>query len=189
MDFSETKAKWLEEYGFSAEGKTYIISGDSYSIKDELKAKGFKFDYTLKWHRSYPDDEYADRTIEIDVNDVAEINAYGKGHYKDTAAKFVNEKIAGPQVISTSNWIAAPGDVIKELPVVLSKKSSFIGKFGLTNVINITDNFGNALVWFTTSTPVFKIGDSLILTASVKKNDEYKGTKTTVITRARLKEE
>ena len=38
-----TKGKWLEENGFSHLGETYVVMGNSYSIKDALKEAGFKF--------------------------------------------------------------------------------------------------------------------------------------------------
>ena len=36
-EYSEKKAKWFEENGFNKDGVTYVVTGDSYSIKDELK--------------------------------------------------------------------------------------------------------------------------------------------------------
>jgi len=186
MDFSETRAKWLEEYGFSAEGKTYVISGDSYSIKDELKARGFKFDYTLKWHRSYPDDEYADRTVEIDLNDIAEINAYGKGHYKDGAAKFVNEKIAGPQAETEFGE-----DIESKL---LNKEVTFLSKFGFSNRFGWTNVYkfqcGKVIyMWMTsiTLTESLHTGDKVFLSGIVKSHTIYKGEHQTNLKRCKIK--
>ncbi len=41
----EAKRNWLEYNNFDEDGNTFIVLGDSYSIKDKLKSFGFK--YTL----------------------------------------------------------------------------------------------------------------------------------------------
>ena len=46
----ENKKIWLEQNGFSAQGITYAIVGDTYAIKDWLKENGYKFNPILKWH-------------------------------------------------------------------------------------------------------------------------------------------
>ena len=186
-DFEQKKKEWLEKMGFSQDGKTYVITGETYSIKDELKAKGFKYDGILHWHKSTIEEEYIDRTIEVKLNDVIEMNAWGSGHYKENANKIFNN--AGTPSNSSSDWIAAPGDTIKNLKVQLIKKASFNGKWGLTNVITFIDENENILTWFTTTTPIFMVGDWLLISsANVKNLTEYKGEKQTQITRPRLKE-
>ena len=51
VDNAETyKLEVAKKLGFSDEGKIYIVcGGDTYSIKDQLKARGARFDYTFKW--------------------------------------------------------------------------------------------------------------------------------------------
>lgn len=188
-DYEKNYTEWLTKNGFSKEGKTYVIKGETYSIKDDLKAKGFKYDSVLRWHKETREEEYVDRLIEVNLDDVIEISAWGIGHYKTGAIDFINDLCAEGQSNSTSDWIGKPGDAIKNLKVQLISKSSFSGKYGLTNVINFLDEEGNKLTWFTTTTPIYKINDWVkISTATVKKNDEYKGEKTTLITRPKLKE-
>ena len=192
-EFEENKRKWIADNGFSEDGKTAIITGETYSIKDDLKAKGYKYDSVLRWHKdagsALQDVEYSDRSVIVNLDDVIEINAWGKGHYKTGALEYINKVCAGTPSNSTSDWIAAPGDTIKNLKVQLVSKSSFNGKYGLTNIINFIDEKGNKLSWFTTTTPIFKINDWVkISTATVKKNDEYKGEKITTITRPKLEE-
>ena len=45
-----TKTEWLEMNGFSEYGVTYLVLGNSYPIKDDLKENGFKFSPLLRWH-------------------------------------------------------------------------------------------------------------------------------------------
>lgn len=43
--------KFYDKYGINEEDNTtYIYLGNTYEIKDELKAKGAKFESYLKWH-------------------------------------------------------------------------------------------------------------------------------------------
>jgi len=49
------KQEWFEKNGFNAEGDTYIIVGiDTYAIKNELKAAGWKYNSWLRWHGPDP---------------------------------------------------------------------------------------------------------------------------------------
>ena len=50
-----TKNEWLEANGFSDFGVTYLILGNSYLIKDDLKENGFKFSPLLRWQGSNND--------------------------------------------------------------------------------------------------------------------------------------
>ena len=54
----KTKAEWLEANGFNSKGETFILVGNTYSIKNELKEKGWKFNRILKWHGGSPLNEY-----------------------------------------------------------------------------------------------------------------------------------
>ena len=45
-----TKSEWLKINGFSADGVTYIVMGNSYKIKEDLKLSDFKFSPLLRWH-------------------------------------------------------------------------------------------------------------------------------------------
>lgn len=84
----EKRKEWLERNQFDAEGNTYSFLGNTYDIKDELKALGAKFDYVLGWHINKVVDGYTMKTLNI--NDIATPNLYG---YNIDAAK-VAEKMA-----------------------------------------------------------------------------------------------
>ena len=58
---------WFAKNGFNEEGTTYVVMGDSYSIKDKLKAAGFKYDPDLKWHAPTPADF---QTFEIKFDEI-----------------------------------------------------------------------------------------------------------------------
>ena len=53
-EYNQNKINWLKNNEFNEDGFTFIITGESYSIKDQLKIDNFKYDIVLGWHRSYP---------------------------------------------------------------------------------------------------------------------------------------
>lgn len=187
--FSENKRKWLLKNGFNENETTFIVTGDSYSIKDELKAAGFIYDSVLKWHKATTDEKYEDRLTEVKLADIAEWSAWGQAHFTSNAKKKIDELIAGDQPQATSVWIAAVGDKIKDLTVKLARKYSFQSKYGMTTVYTFHTPEGNILTWFSSTVQPFEQGDWLqISSATVKELTEYKGNQQTVITRARLKD-
>ena len=181
----KTKEKWFERNGFNKDGYTFIITGDSYAIKDELKDAGFRFDSVLKWHKAEDLGDFSDRVAKIEVSEVAEFNKYGEGHFKTSALEYV-ENIINPKEISNSEWIGEVGDRITFGEVMLERKSSFEGRFGYTNVY--TFKIGESiLTWFSTVNIDKEVGDSFCLIGTVKDHTEYKDVKQTVLTRCKIK--
>ena len=186
--FEQRKSEWLAQNGFSEDGYTYVIKGETFSIKDELKAAGYRYHPILLWHKAFPDEKYAGRHAEVAVDAVVAFSAWGAGTFKASAAAYVKGLTVEAPTNPSLEWAGMPGDSIKEELVQLVRKSSFNGKYGLTNVITFVDKRNLKYTWFTTSTPTAMIGDWVILNAKIKKNDFYQGEKITTITRARLKE-
>ena len=184
--FDENKAKWLEKNGFSAEGDTYLVKGETYSIKDELKAAGFRYDLVLGWHGSAPT-IYEDRCVKFHIDELYAFSADGNWVTKKEGMEdLIKERCAVDQSSANSDWVGNEGDHVKEKVTLVSKRS-FYGKFGLTDVYTFQDENENIYTWFTTSATFQKeIGDTFTLKGTVKKHDEFKGTKTTVLTRCRV---
>ena len=185
-EFAQRRADWLEKNNFDADGYTYIITGDSYSIKDELKAGGWRFDSVIKWHKADPAG-YEDRVIKINVDDCFENSAWGDYHYKTGAKDYIDNLIAATQPESTSEWIGEVGDKLKDLPVQLVRKYSFDGKYGTTTVYTFQTKEENLLTWFSSTFQPYDVGEWMkIKYTTIKDHNEYKGVKSTVITRTKL---
>ena len=184
-EFEQKRLKWLSDNEFTKEGKTYVIIGDSYSIKDDLKEKGFRYNPVLKWHKADPGD-YKDRVVEIDINDIAEASAWGEYHYLSTAQSFVAQKIAPEQEETTpSEWVGTIGDKLVTT-VTFVRKGWCDTRFGGSNIYTFRDVDGAELVWFTSVLLDKEIGDTFKIKATVKAHNEYKGKKNTVISRAKI---
>ena len=187
VEFQENKKKWLLKNGFNENETTWIITGDSYSIKDELKENNFIYDSVLRWHKATKDEKYTDRLIEVKLSDIAEFSAWGQAHFNSNAKDIIAKKLAATQPQENSEWIGKVGEKIKGIKIQLIRKYSFEGKFGITNVYTFKTEDGNHLTWFSSTFQSVEINDWVTLKyATIKDHNEYKGVKSTVITRAKL---
>ena len=72
----ELNAEFFKKNGFNPEGKTYVVLGDTYSIKDELKAQGAKWDNLSRhWHMPTPPEGHD--YLELSVDDMYDANYAG----------------------------------------------------------------------------------------------------------------
>lgn len=69
---------------------------------------------------------------------------------------------------------------------VVERKSWFEGAYGVTHIYKFRDSDGNALTWFASRDQGVEIGDTVRLTGTVKKHDEYRGEAQTVLTRCKV---
>ena len=184
-NFAINKENWLKKNGFSAEGYTYIYFKESYSIKEQLKEAGFRFDLVRLWHRNSPEG-YENDVIKIFVDDIVEFAANGNDYYKTEAKNFIEKKIAEAQGNDSSDWVGEIGTQVSASSVTLVKKTKFSGYYGLTNVYTFKDQNDNLYTWFSTVALELNPGDICDIKGKVKKHDEYKGVKTTVLTRCKV---
>lgn len=189
-EFADKKQKWLMDNGFNADKVTYVyFPADSYDLKEELKDDGFKFNPNLFWHIADVPEKYADKCVQIMLDDVAEISAWGTGNFKSTAKAFAEAKMkaARPVEVSTSEWIGEEKEKLFDIPVVLKSIRGMETRFGYTQLVKFFDESGNEFNWWTTVEINAEPGDEILLTGTVKKHDEYQGNKITVLTRCKIK--
>lgn len=181
------KEKEYEKYGFNLkENVTYVVAGkDSYSYKDKIKSQGYKYDNVFGWHGSEPIELPGLTLIKVDLNELVEMNLYGKVFYGDEAYKKVKEIINNElSKNSTSDWLGVEGDYI-DLDATVTKITGFSSYYGYTNVLTF-ESEGNIISWFTSTSPSLSEGDTVHIKAKIKKLDSYKGVRTTVITRPKF---
>ena len=183
--FAQNKADWLKKNEFNEDGYTYIITGDSYSIREELKHAGWKYDPVIMWHKADPAG-YEDRVVKVHVDQLFTFTAWGKGMYKEGCANAVKLIFKETQEPSTSEWIGNPGEKLTNFHVIVCGKGNFEGRFGLTNIIRFKTPDGNKLTWFTSTNFPAEEGDAVDINATIKSHDEYNDEKVTIITRVKL---
>lgn len=183
------KEDWLEKNGFNLEGLTWCIFGeDTYSIKDKLKELGCKFSPLLKWHSSkILDLPEGYKVFPISFDEIAQWDAVnGTVCYFEESKELIERKFKEAEGLSLSNYIGIPGERLRNMTAIYKSSRGFSSKFGWTNIY--TFQIGeDILVWFTSATLNFDKGQAVNLTGTVKKHEEFRGVKTTQLSRCVIK--
>ena len=183
-----TKTEWLEANGFSEYGVTYLVLGNSYPIKDELKEAGFKFSTLLRWHCGncdfelpeschYKELRFVDFFIWSDEDNVT---------YMKEGAREKIEEIFNPKVEYHSDYVGEIGERLRNVKVSIRTIGGFDSAYGYKWVYTFEDESGNLFTWFTTVQQAVSCDDVVSLTGTIKAHVEYKGARTTQLTRCKL---
>ena len=189
-EYENKRAKWLEENCFNENLTTFVyFPADSFEVKDNLKNAGFKFNRSLLWHIANIPEGYENKVVEITLDQVAEIGAWGEGFYRPDARTFVDNILKNyrPVEESTSEWLFEEKERFYDYAVVLKSVCEMETRFGYSQLVKFEDANGNILQWWTTVEIKAEVGDQVLLTGTVKAHNEYKGIKSTTVTRCRLK--
>lgn len=180
-------SKWLERNGFDSEGNTYIVYGNTYPIKDELKKRGYKFSKELKWHGAaaveIPEDCYVDQVNWTSIFEWNELTF--EANFTEEGFNFLEKLFASH---SEGDFVGEVGERLRDINVVFKGSSSFEGYYGITNVYKFDYN-GAQLTWFTQSDKDLQEGARYILTGTVKDHKVYGNIKTTYLSRCIIKED
>ena len=175
----ERSAK-LEHLGFGVENGEWVIYrvvGNTYPIKDELKAKGFHFNPVVGWYSGAPYDEHQCQRMTED--EVLTDSVFIEWKDKEDISPILYDNIHKEK--DPSEWQGEVGARL-EICAKVEKIISFDGRFGVTNLHMLRDDRGNVYKWSTQKS--LEEGKEYILRATIKDHEEYKGVKQTVITRA-----
>ena len=178
-------SNWLKQNGFDEDGNTYLIFGNTYPIKDELKAAGCKFSQELKWHGpaavDVPEDCYIER---IRWSDVYKWNEdFWNMHITPSGQSFLEDIFSSHDV---GVFIGEIGERLRDMSAVLEKKIECDGKFGWSLMYRF-NSAGAQFVWFTQKELDLEEGDECVLTGTVKKHGTYGNVKTTYLNRCIVK--
>ena len=194
-DLIENAAKYKHEValklGFGEDEKVYLVYGDdTYAIKDELKRLGARFDPTLKWFFSKEvvlPEGY--KLYEMSFDELYTYNPQTKwAEFKEDAKALVSRKMAELKGPSTSKFYpGAEKERIRNITAKVKSIRGFEGAYGYTAVYTFTSE-DYVFIWMSSKCDVdFSIGDTVDLTGTIKKFDEYMGVKNTYLTRCIVK--
>lgn len=189
-EFAQKKAEWLEKNNFNEQMTTFIyFPADSYDVKDELKAAGFRFSSDLLWHCADIPAGFEEKVVEIFFQEIGEISAWGEGHFKPEVKSIITDLIesARPQIESTSEWQGEVGERLYDIHATLKSIREIETRYGLTQLVVFEDRCGNQYNWWTSAVVKAEVGENVILAGTVKKFEEYKGVHITVLNRCRIK--
>lgn len=182
--------EWNENFrnwnGFDVKGNTWIVLGDTFDIKDEIKSKGGKFNRELGWH--FDHDEPGYQLFKINMDDVTDTYGDGRLYFSENVweiVKEIKEKYTHYEP-STSVWIGEKGDKV-EFEGCLKNYRSYYGNYGETGIFEFEDKFGNVIVWMTSPDREIDYDHWYLIEGTVKDQNEYKGVKSTRVTRCKIK--
>lgn len=186
----ETNKKLFEQWGFSTDGKAFIVLGDTFNIKDELKAAGAKFSDSLGWYFAEKNDNFVG--FEISISDVAEKNDLGVWQMFRSYEVFelIKEMKDARAPKTASEYVGAIGDKLTTTATLASVHTyeTHFTYYGETNYIyKFVDEKGNSIVWKTSTFQEIEEGKAYEITGKIKEHNEYKGDKQTVLTRCKIK--
>lgn len=199
---AEKNQEFFSRNGFNPEGKTYYILGNTFSIKDQLKADGAKWDNIANhWRMDHTPQGL--NSLEISVEEVYQADYSGTYNWTswknpnwDDPESYVNrikkaeENLQGED--STSEYIGQEGDRIT-LTVTYIHSASFerelrFNKFDTVYIHSFKDEDGNNIIWKTTNNIYQDEDTKMVITGTIKGYKEYKGIKQTILTRCKLQE-
>lgn len=203
MQADQHNENFFKSYGFNKDGISYIIPGNTFDIKDDIKAAGGKFDYLMGWKLPQKPTQWD--SIEISINDIAEKDENGWYRFKpqNEITDFINSKKKEFEEThrnpddNVSEYVGNVGDKIT-VDVTIKRISSFDTHFsyhGETQwVYKFEDKDGNIYIW-KTSTGLDKEvnghlrpmeeNDTCKISGTIKDHKEYRGEKETILTRVK----
>lgn len=183
----EAKQNWLERNNFDKDGNTFIVVGDSYSIKDKLKSLGFKYSDYIKWHCAVPNEDWDFMIKQVNVNDFYHWVPGVKGYLISEEGKDKLKKVYAATP-SNGEWVGNI-DERAQLKVTLIGARAFDGAWGETTLYFFETENKDKLIWKTTTTVSFPKDTLFTIAATIKRHtfDQAK-SKVTYIQRVRLEE-
>ena len=185
----ERNAKLLEKLGMNAEGKTWVVMGNTFEIKDELKEKGAKYSNRFGWHFDHEDNGYS--CVEVSIEEIAEkTDEWVWDLYEEYfIIQLIKEKKNANATKTASEYVGNVGDKVEK---VLTFKQEFTFEthftyYGELNFIyKFADENGNTFTWKTGKSLDLEEGKEYTVKGTIKEHSEYKGDKQTVLTRCKI---
>lgn len=191
-EFAHNKEIWLQTNGFNKDESTYIVLGDSYSIKDTLKEAGFHFNGVLRrWMKGEPTgipEDYNGEVVKVEASSIIEFSAWGEGHFLSNAKEYVDNLEKELIPTKPSEWYGEVGERIPAIQVKLIRKRGYESRYGYSTIYTFESLENNAtFVWFTKSDIHKDEGDIFSIVGTVKSHDEYQEIKQTILSRVKVK--
>lgn len=205
----EKNASFLEKHGFNKAGEIWLVLGNTYPIKDELKAKGSRFNPMFGWtfnsavegydlHKLSKDDKvsYTDYNGTNCVDTIVHATKLtGIMCFMDEVGLVSHIKNIKKQYelshAEPTSYVGQIGERL-DLTLTLVKIFSYTTVYGATCIgatciHKFSDIEGNTLFW-KTSPKGMEEGSTYSVRGTIKEHSEYNGQKQTVITRCKYME-
>lgn len=181
---------WQKRNGFNENQITYVVIGNSFLIKDDLKDAGFKYSSLLHWHiphkRFKLPKGYCYRQLYFEDYFVWDEETHDC-FLREGARKKLDQFFRVPAP-TASRYQGEVGQRLTNIPARLTNASTFEDAFGFKWVYIFQDEMGNVYAWITSRLQPIAIGFRCILAGTVKNHAEYKSVPTTYLKNCHLAE-
>lgn len=193
----ELNAEFYTKNGFDQDGNMWIVLGNSYEIKEELKALGCKFSSQLScWHIDHELEGY--ETLKLNASEMYEMDVAGvylwhwmRVNETRELIELANKKLKASESASSIH-VGTVGEKIEikaELTGVHWYDSHFAYRTITNWIYSFKDENGNIFVWKTQKCIDEMAGDHVILKGTIKAHGEYNGIKQTELLRCKITKE
>ena len=176
------REKWFERNGFNSEKETYLVYGNTFPIKDELKARGCKFSPELKWHCA-DSIETPEGCVLAKVS-FDQLYDWPQNTWEPTFIGKDFVESLSTRSTGTSEFIGEEKERLRNLPCTLTEVK-FINSLGCFSYT--FDYNGNLLNWLTGKVLEFEEGAQVDLTGTVKTHKVFSGNCVTQLNRCVVK--
>ena len=184
-----------QNHGFSSDGKIFVVTGNTYGIREELKAAGAKWFSALRsWGFTEDTDKYL--TVEISFDECYTVDmeiGYVNWNYETGNEDLIKSKMPKEEGKPESEFFGAVGDKFSQVVTFVRyfeyERNSYSG-WGkeLARIYKFVDDSGNVLIWNTSSWKNLQEGTKYTIKAKVKEHNTYQGEKQTILTRCNIVE-
>lgn len=189
---AERNAAYFKKMGLASDGSFWVIMGDTFSIKDELKAKGARFYHPIGWYFAEKVDGYDLEHVDRDkaLHESADGTIYLSGD--DELSMLVSAlRTAYKAAHDTSRYYGEPKQKITrtvKLKGVYSFETNYTYNGETSYLYLFEDSENHVFTWRTSAGFGVDLenGAEITIKGTIKEHKEYKGTRQTVLTRCKM---
>lgn len=182
-----------QKHGFSSEGKIFVVTGNTYEIREELKAAGAKWFSVLRsWGFTEDTDKYP--TIQISFDECYTVDmetGYVNWNYETGNEDLIKSQMPKVENSLESSFIGSIGDKLDQVVTFVRyfeyERDSYSG-WGkeIARIYKFVDEHGNILIWNTGSWKTLQEGKRYNLKGKIKEHNTYNGENQTILTRCTI---
>lgn len=182
-----------QRHGFSSEGKIFVVIGNTYEIREELKAAGAKWFSALRsWGFTENTDKYPTVQISFDECYIVDMETgYVNWNYETGNEDLIKSKMPKVENSLESSFIGSIGDKLDQVVTFVRyfeyERDSYSG-WGkeIARIYKFVDEHGNILIWNTGSWKTLQEGKQYNLKGKIKEYNIYNGENQTILTRCTI---
>lgn len=193
----ELNAEFYTRNGFDQDGNMWIVLGNSFEIKEELKALGCKFSSQLScWHTDHELEGY--ETLKLNASEMYEIDDAGvylwqwlRVNETRELIDLANKKLKASESASSIH-VGTVGEKI-EIKAELTAVHWYDTRINYHNITTwfytFKDESGNVFIWKTQKCIDEMAGDHVMIKGTIKAHSEYNDVKQTELMRCKITKE